>query len=83
MTNTFLLAQAQIAVVQMQLIVAAAEKPPSPEQIRLSTIEQHLKEMLVRLNHLALTVEQHKKQFDEWERQTSQMTGCNAKCKAD
>ena len=67
-TNAFLLAQAQIAVMQMQLVVAAAEKPPTPEQIRLGTIEQQLKEMLVRLNHLALTVKQHKEKFDEWER---------------
>jgi hypothetical protein len=43
-TNAFLLAQAQIAVMQMQLVVAAAEKPPTPEQIRLGTIEQQLKE---------------------------------------
>jgi hypothetical protein len=71
MTNfskTTLLAQAQIAVMQMQLVVAAAEKPPTPEQIRLGRIERQLKQMLVRLNSLARTVEQHKEKFDEWEK---------------
>jgi hypothetical protein len=47
---------------------AAAEKPPTPEQIRLGRIERQLKQMLVRLNSLARTVEQHKEKFDEWEK---------------
>jgi endonuclease I len=68
MTNAFLLAQAQIALTEMQLILAAAEKPPTPEQIRLGTIERQLKEMLVRLNYLARTVEQHREKFDEWDK---------------
>jgi lipase chaperone LimK len=67
-TDALLLAQAQIALVQMQLIMAAAEKPPTPEQIRLGRIERQLKQMLVRLNSLARTVEQHKEKFDEWEK---------------
>jgi hypothetical protein len=67
-TDALLLAQAQIAVVQMQLIMAAAEKPLPPEQIRLGTIERQLKEMLVRLNYLAQTVEQHREKFDGWEK---------------
>jgi endonuclease I len=67
-TDALLLAQAQITVMQMQLVVAAAEKPLTPEQIRLGTIERQLKEMLVRLNYLARTVEQHREKFDEWEK---------------
>jgi hypothetical protein len=68
MTNAFLLAQAQIALTEMQLILAAAENPPTPEQIQLGRIERQLKQMLVRLNSLARTVEQHREKFDEWEK---------------
>ncbi len=68
MTNAFLLAQGQIALTEMQLILAATEKPLTPEQIRLGRIERQLKEMLVRLNYLAQTVEQHREKFDEWEK---------------
>jgi predicted GTPase len=67
-TEAVLLAQAQIAAMQVQLVVAAAEKPLTAEEKRLNTIEQQLKEIMVRLNQMALTVERHKEQFEEWEK---------------
>jgi hypothetical protein len=62
-----LLLQAQITLMQIDLLRAAAQ-PLTPEEARFASIEHQIRQLENTLNRLALPIDRFKAQFDEWEK---------------